>query len=86
MQKIITGILEGEIEYQKVNDIVQTKFNLESILDCSTLITDCYFALRHIEEEKIDPREWVYFLECFTGKREYNMDEKMSILLSKSSD
>ena len=24
--------------------------------------------------------EWLYFLECLSGKREYNIEEKMSII------
>ena len=45
------------------------------------LITDAFFTLKHYAsgEEEVSKDEWMYFLECLAGKREYNMEAKMSI-------
>lgn len=31
-------------------------------------------------EEDVCEEEWLYFLGCLAGRREYNMEEKMSII------
>lgn len=40
-----------------------------------------FFTLKHYAsgEEEVSKDEWMYFLECLAGKREYNMEAKMSI-------
>ena len=40
-----------------------------------------FFTLKHCArgEEEVSKDEWMYFLECLAGKREYNMEAKMSI-------
>ena len=57
-------------------------FDCEKIYDSDEeLITDAFFTLKHYAsgEEEVSKDEWMYFLECLTGKREYNMEAKMSI-------
>lgn len=48
------------------------------------LITDCYFALKHLVEEVNETSivELKYFQECFNDLRKYNLDEKNAILTS----
>lgn len=40
-----------------------------------------FFTLKHYAsgEEEVSKDEWMYFLECLAGKREYNMETKMCI-------
>ena len=47
------------------------------------LVTDCYYALKHIEEEQISDKEWTYFQECFHGKREYSLKDKLQFISVK---
>lgn len=57
-------------------------FDCEKIYDSDEeLITDAFFTLKHYAsgEEEVSKDEWMYFLECLAGKREYNMETKMCI-------
>jgi hypothetical protein len=60
-----------------------TRPDCEKIYDSNEeVVTDAFFALKHYAsgEEDVGEDEWLYFLECLTGRREYNMEEKMSII------
>lgn len=50
----------------KYSDELGTKYLIHEVTDASG-------------EEEVSKDEWMYFLECLAGKREYNMETKMSI-------
>ena len=35
------------------------------------------YVLKHIDEEQIPFKEWIYFQEYFNGKREYSFKDKL---------
>ena len=35
-------------------------------------------------EEEVSKDEWLYFLECLEGRREYNIEDKMRITTKPS--
>ena len=45
------------------------------------LLTDVFFSLKHYAsgEEEISENEWLLFMACLLGEREYNIDEKKRI-------
>ncbi len=49
------------------------------------IITDCYFALKHLKETGYETSnvEIRYFMDCFSGEREYDLEEKNKIILKK---
>lgn len=63
--------IQDELEFQNIweND--------------NLLVTDCYYALKHIDEEQISFKEWIYFQECFNGKREYSLKDKLQFISGK---
>ena len=73
MGEILTGKMKTETIKSRVQEELDSKqiWNVEDLL-----ITDCYYALKHIEEEHISLREWEYFYECLTGARNYELEEK----------
>lgn len=50
------------------------------------LTTDAFFALKHYAtgEEDISDIEWTYFINCLDGKCQYNMDQKMKIIMDSA--
>ena len=81
--KIIEKILNGNYEKNLlVKDLIDL-FDCEKIYDSDdSLITDVFFTLKHYAsgEEEVNTNEWIYFLECLSGKCEYSMEEKMSTI------
>lgn len=80
LAEIIKKYLSKSIdEHQTVMELVM-RLNPEEIYNITDepMITDCYFAIKHLEEEGFETTkaELQYFLECFTGIRQYNLDEK----------
>ncbi len=69
VEKLITSINPIEV------------YNLENEL----LITDCYFAIKHLGEDNFETtvRELVYFKECFMGVKSYNMVQKNLFILGQ---
>ena len=78
MEKIIEKVVKGDID----KNVLMEYFDCEKIYDSDEeLITDAFFTLKHYAsgEEEVSKDEWMYFLECLAGKREYNMETKMCI-------
>ncbi len=77
LSSIVCDILSGEIKEEKVKKRVRDELESKNIWEADDLlITDCYYALKHITEETISRKEWIYFQECFDGRRIYNLKEK----------
>ena len=74
MEKIIEKVVKGDIDKNVLMEYLIDDFDCE-------LITDAFFTLKHYAsgEEEVSKDEWMYFLECLAGKREYNMETKMRI-------
>lgn len=81
MEKIIEKVVKGDIDKNVLMEYLIDDFDCEKIYDSDEeLITDAFFTLKHYAsgEEEVSKDEWLYFLECLAGKREYNMEAKMS--------
>jgi len=84
LNDIINKILEHAISYEELRDRIQCELESKNIWEVDNLlITDCYYALKHIEEEHISPKELTYFQECFRGKKQYNLEEKCKFILKE---
>ena len=82
MEKIIEKVVKGDIDKNVLMEYLIDDFDCEKIYDSDEeLITGAFFTLKHYAsgEEEVSKDEWMYFLECLAGKREYNMEAKMSI-------
>ena len=82
MEKIIEKVVKGDIDKKVLMEYLIDDFDCEKIYDSDEeLITDAFVTLKHYAsgEEEVSKDEWMYFLECLAGKREYNMEAKMSI-------
>ena len=82
MEKIIEKVVKCDIDKNVLMEYLIDDFDCEKIYDSDEeLITDAFFTLKHYAsgEEEVSKDEWMYFLECLAGKREYNMEAKMSI-------
>ena len=82
MEKIIEKVVKGDIDKNVLMEYLIDDFDCEKIYDSDEeLITDAFFTLKHYAsgEEEVSKDEWMYFLEFLAGKREYNMEAKMSI-------
>ena len=83
IRKVIEKVLKGDINKHILMEYLINNFDCEKIYDSNEeVVTDAFFALKHYAsgEEDVCEDEWLYFLECLTGRREYNMEEKMSII------
>ena len=72
---ILTKLLSNSLQELIPLDIYE--------LDDELLITDCYFAIKHLVEEGYETtiRELEYFKECFEGQRLYNINDKNEFIL-----
>ena len=78
LRDIVGKILEKRISRNELKKCIQDELESQNIWeDNNLLVTDCYYALKHIDEEQISIREWIYFQECFNGKREYSFKDKL---------
>lgn len=77
LQDIVLKITNGIISEKEIKERVQNELELKDIWESNDiLITDCYYSLKHMEEEEISIDEWKYFLECFNGSRQYSLADK----------
>lgn len=81
-EMIIKKILHEDFEKNLLLENLLDAFDCDKIYDSDDeLLTDIYFTLKHYAsgEEDIRKEEWQYFLDCMSGKCEYNTEEKMRI-------
>ena len=84
LQDIVDKILENKISKNEVKKRIQDELESQNIWeDDNLLVTDCYYALKHIDEEPISIKEWIYFQECFNGKRGYSLKDKFQFISGK---
>lgn len=84
LSSIVCDILSERKKEEEVKKRVQDELESKKIWEVDNLlITDCYYAWKHITEERISRKEWIYFQECFEGTREYNLEEKIKHILKK---
>lgn len=84
LQDIVEKILEKKISRNELKKRIQDELEFQNIWENDNLlVTDCYYALNHIDEEQISFKEWIYFQECFNGKREYSLKDKLQFISGK---
>lgn len=82
LKDIITKILSGNISKKWMQEQIYKELETKNIWEAEDfMITDCYYALKHIDEENISIKEWEYFLDCFNGIRKYDVKDKMKYIL-----
>ncbi len=82
LRMIIEKVVKGDIEKYVLMDYLINNFDCEKIYDSDEkMVTDAFFTLKHYAsgEENVKEEEWLYFLECLAGRREYSIEEKISI-------
>ncbi|EYE87134.1 hypothetical protein Q428_15080 [Fervidicella metallireducens AeB] len=83
--EIIENYLNGRYDRLKAVERLITTIQPEEIYDIesSPLITDCYFAIKHLTEKDFETTntELVYLRDCINGIREYSMEEKNKLIL-----
>lgn len=83
LKEIIEEVVNGDIDRDALIDYLINNFDWEKIYDSNEIIvSDAFFTLKHYAsgEEDVGEDEWLYFVECLSGKREFNIEEKMSII------
>jgi hypothetical protein len=87
LNEIIEDYLIGKYDRSKAVDKLITSIKPEEIYDLGTnpLITDCYFAIKHLTEKGFETTtdELVYLRDCIKGIREYNLDVKNRFIQGK---
>ena len=81
------GLDPDQVKHFHINPTGMDSFDCEKIYDSDEeLITDAFFTLKHYAggEEEVSKDEWLYFLECLEGRREYNIEDKMRITTKPS--
>ena len=81
---IVKKVIAGSISMDEIREKIQNDLEAYDIWESqSLLITDCYYALKHVQEENISLKEWKYFEECLNNSREYNLEEKKQFILNE---
>ncbi|RJE47952.1 MULTISPECIES: hypothetical protein [unclassified Dehalobacter] len=78
-------IFEGVDRYEIADELIK-KVDINAIFSSDDfIISDCFYAIKHLTEDKYETsiNELKYFLECFEGLREYNLEEKNNIINQK---
>ena len=79
-ETLIKKIVDKKLEKDKILEYLMDVVECDKIYDSDDeMVTDIYFTLKHYAsgEEEISKEEWQYFLDCLSGKCEYNMEEKI---------
>ncbi len=78
---IIVKYLSKKLTKEQVfEDLVHSIVCEEIYVVDELLISDSYFALKHILEENISDEELKYLLNCLIGQCEYSLDDKLRLL------
>lgn len=84
LSDIVNKYISKQINSDEVQNHLMKNINPDEIYDIedNKKITDCYFALKHLKETGYETMnaEIRYFSECFSGKREYSLEEKNVII------
>lgn len=83
--RIIHDILSNRASHESVRLQIQNELESRNIWDSDCfMITDCYYTLKHMDEEEVTAAELEYFEECLSQKREYSLNEKSEYVKNKS--
>lgn len=81
LNDIIGKIVVKKISKYELQELIKNELESKNIWeDDNLLVTDCYYALKHLEEEEISVKEWTYFQDCFNGKRKYSLKDKFQFI------
>ena len=87
MKTIVECYLNEECDSSEAVCKLLKYVDLLDLLDSSvsTFTTDCYYAIKHLTETGYETTkiELGYFMDCFTGTRKYDVDEKNKLLSGK---
>ena len=86
--QMIKRILSGTIDKTILAEYLIDSLDCEKVYESDdVLLTDVFFSIKHFAsgEEEIGKEEWLYFMECLLGEREYNIAEKMRIAAKPSN-
>lgn len=87
LKDIISKILSGNISKKCIKEQIHSELDTREIWEIKNfMITDCYYALKHMDEENISIKEWEYFMDCFNGIRKYDVEEKIKYILMESEN
>lgn len=82
LSDLVNKILSKSISKKELKWRICNELESKNIWeDDNLMITDCYYALKHLDEEPVVLRELLYFQECFAQKRQYSMQDKVQFLL-----
>lgn len=82
LKEIVHKVILGTFNVKEIKQKIQNQLETNDIWECNNLlITDCYYALKHMQEELISMKEWIYFEQCFDGCREYSLEDKKRFIL-----
>lgn len=83
LEALIRAVLNKTMSISEISKCIMSDFDCLSIYESEDqLVTDAFFALKHFVsgEENIREIEWIYFIKCFEGQCEYNLEQKMKFL------
>lgn len=87
LYELVDSYVDKKIDRSEVVDQLNTRLNPEEIydLDNEFMLTDCYFAIKHLTENNYETtlKELQYFRECFKGSRYYDLNEKNEYILGR---
>ncbi|MCL2400858.1 MAG: hypothetical protein FWC91_14085 [Defluviitaleaceae bacterium] len=83
MKCIIDDYLSGKYNREDTVDILLYSVDLD-VIHCPNpefMVTDCYYTIKHLTEagHETTDFELVYFRDCISGVRTYDLDEKMEL-------
>ncbi|ACL76493.1 hypothetical protein [Ruminiclostridium cellulolyticum] len=87
LEGLVNDFIDEKIGKGEVVDKLITSINPLEIynLENELLITDCYFAIKHLGEDGYETtiKELVYFRECFMGIKKYDTEQKNQFILGQ---
>jgi hypothetical protein len=90
LNEIIENYLIGRHDRLKAIDKLITSIDPGEVYDIESnpMITDCYFAIKHLTEEGYETTnaELIYLRDCINGVREYDMYEKNKFISQKHNE
>ena len=84
LKKFIQSILEDTIFQSELRECLVQTIDCTKIYESEEPLTvDAFFALTHYAagEEDISVKEWQYFSNCFDGRCQYGIDQKMKCIM-----
>ncbi len=84
LSDLVNKVLSKSISKKELKRRIYNELDSKNIWESNNLmITDCYYALKHLDEDQVLSKELLYFQECFDKKRKYSLQDKLQFLLEK---